>query len=346
MIIDGLQRNNVIIEPCAAQLALTERYILANIHAIFRGVSELRNAIDIIVLKPSSITSSWEDSLSIAERYFSADVLLQKIIAEKTNHLLPHWKKEYPRGMSDIITQIALAYISQLSPSLLDDFFPGLHAFLHQGGVFKCIWGEVKGEYFHSALQLGSLYIDIVKDTIDSHEKKTQWDSLHSCDFSSVQSFERYIYISKLQYDKQFFLNTCLSSLAPVYPLWSCSSRGLLSLEQPLGMSLLAHTTDYHATHSVFKSSGLFAQKLSDMQRCQIKQASMNCLGEPKLFKILKFQETDCADIDSIFTAHRTLSTQEKEIYLSTSLRYTKLINYQLTKAFMMDSKVDRYHMS
>lgn len=41
-----------------------------------------------------------------------------------------------------------------------------LRAFLRAGGSFRQVWGDLRGQYFQNAFQLGSLYIDVANDTV------------------------------------------------------------------------------------------------------------------------------------------------------------------------------------
>lgn len=101
--------------------------------------------------------------------------------------------KAYPLGQC---LEIALAVQQRLrivdEASLPPDAASGLRAFrayLRAGGSFRQVWGDLRGQYFQNAFQLGGLYVDVSNDTVVPTKPKVEILSFEAANFPPSAAF-------------------------------------------------------------------------------------------------------------------------------------------------------------
>jgi len=115
--------------------------------------------------------------------------------------------KPYPLGQC---LEIALAVEKRLrtvaETELPAAAVPGLRAFkafLRAGGAFRQVWGDLRGQYFQNAFQLGSLYVDVSNDTVVPTKPKVEVLPFEAANFVPIRSFTQFRQIATSYSAKQ-----------------------------------------------------------------------------------------------------------------------------------------------
>lgn len=142
--------------------------------------------------------------------------------------------KPYPVGQC---LEIALAVEKALrrvdAASLPVDAAAGLRAlraFLRAGGAFRQVWGDLRGQYFQNAFQLGTLYIDVANDTVTPTKPKVEILPFDEAQFVPIRDFGHFRQIAASYWQDQIYPNHVLPELAPHCPLIHVSKTGSIRL--------------------------------------------------------------------------------------------------------------------
>ncbi|MBF0623133.1 MAG: hypothetical protein HQL54_14545 [Magnetococcales bacterium] len=180
------------------QQALTERYVLPCLDEIDRLMNRYRDQVD----------------LRLAD------------------HARPRpGRKPYPEGYCKEITQQMMADLQKDFAHPQVDCIAKLAEFIRQGGVFKRIWGDLRGCYFQNAIQVGSLYLDVANDTVDITKPRVEILSLADSGFKMIHDISHFVKVATAYWGGQFFPNTVLPMLAPVLPILHVKKSGIVRLE-------------------------------------------------------------------------------------------------------------------
>ncbi len=205
------------------QIQLTEKFVVPNIEALTSGFLEIRVLLDAL----------WRGEKIVHSDASKLQVLIQMVHKQKKMYAAKT-ATEYPIGLCYPISLIAHKYICTCEINDAASPFFALRDFVEEGGVFKVIWGEVRHEYFQTAMQIGSWYFDAANDTVDVHKPKVV-----SCAFSSAESefFEvtsvsQYLQIKENYHECSIYRNTVFPKLAKIFPLLTVANKdGKLSIE-------------------------------------------------------------------------------------------------------------------
>lgn len=142
--------------------------------------------------------------------------------------------KPYPLGQC---LEIALAVEKRLrtveATHLPAEATAGLRAFkafLRAGGSFRQVWGDLRGQYFQNAFQLGCLYVDVSNDTVVPTKPKVEILPFEAANFVPIRSFAQFRQIATSYWQDQVFPNHVLPELAPHCPLIHVSQTGRIKL--------------------------------------------------------------------------------------------------------------------
>lgn len=142
--------------------------------------------------------------------------------------------KPYPLGQC---LEIALAVEKRLrtvkEAALPPQAVPGwraFRAFLRAGGSFRQVWGDLRGQYFQNAFQLGSLYVDVSNDTVVPTKPKVEVLPFEAARFGPVRCFAQFRQIATSYWQDQVYPNHVLPELAPHCPLIHVSKAGRIKL--------------------------------------------------------------------------------------------------------------------
>ncbi|MBY0239223.1 MAG: hypothetical protein K2X55_07910 [Burkholderiaceae bacterium] len=145
--------------------------------------------------------------------------------------------KPYPLGQC---LEISQAVLRQLAPEcvavvpLTGDEAAGLaafNAFRQAGGMLRLVWGDLRGEFFQNAFQLGSLYLDVSNDTVNPAKPKVEILPFEQARLAAVADFRHFARLAARYWKHRVYPNHILPALAPYCPLIHLAPDGTLSLK-------------------------------------------------------------------------------------------------------------------
>ncbi|MBF0471711.1 MAG: hypothetical protein HQL48_10105, partial [Gammaproteobacteria bacterium] len=94
-----------------------------------------------------------------------------------------------------------------------------LQAFFCAGGTVRLVWGDLRGDYFQNALQLGSWYLDVANDTVDPDKPAVEILPFARSGLEAVRDCFHYARIAKRYWQGEIYPNHLFPQLAPYFPL-------------------------------------------------------------------------------------------------------------------------------
>lgn len=142
--------------------------------------------------------------------------------------------KPYPLGQCLEIAQAVQKRLRTVEESSLPteaaQGLRALRAFLRAGGSFRQVWGDLRGQYFQNAFQLGSLYVDVSNDTVVPTKPKVEVLPFEAANFVPIRCFAQFRQIATSYWQDQVYPNHVLPELAPHCPLIHVSKAGRIKL--------------------------------------------------------------------------------------------------------------------
>ena len=92
-------------------------------------------------------------------------------------------------------------------------------AFLASGGALRQVWGDLRGEFFQNAFQLGTLYVDVSNDTVTPTTPKVEILPFAQARFVPIADFQHFARIAQRYWKDRVYPNHVLPELAPYCPL-------------------------------------------------------------------------------------------------------------------------------
>ncbi len=105
-----------------------------------------------------------------------------------------------------------------------------LRAFQSAGGDFRQVWGDLRGQYFQNAFQVGTLYIDVANDTVTPTKPKVEILPFDQAQFVPIRDFEHFRQMACRYWGDEVYPNHVLPTLAPHCPLIHVSQSGRIQL--------------------------------------------------------------------------------------------------------------------
>ncbi len=140
----------------------------------------------------------------------------------------------YPKGYCQEITRTVASRLPAWLDNHDDVVAANLLAFQTAGGVFTEIWGDLRSQYFQNAIQIGTLYVDVANDTVDTTKPKIEILPLAESGFQSVTTFEHFLLVARRYWGGQFYANTVFPHLAPVLPIIHVAPSRKIALKSGL----------------------------------------------------------------------------------------------------------------
>jgi hypothetical protein len=107
-----------------------------------------------------------------------------------------------------------------------------LRAFQRAGGNFRQVWGDLRGQYFQNAFQVGTLYIDVANDTVTPTKPKVEILPFHEAQFIPIRDFVHFRQMARSYWQHTVYPNHVLPALAPHCPLIHVSAQGRITLHE------------------------------------------------------------------------------------------------------------------
>ena len=131
--------------------------------------------------------------------------------------------KPYPLGQCLEIAQAVEQGLRVASEATLSHAaaigLRALRAFQQAGGAFRQVWGDLRGQYFQNAFQLGTLYVDVANDTVTPTKPKVEIMPFDEAGFVPIRDFDHFCQIAVSYWGGKVFPNHVLPQLAPHCPL-------------------------------------------------------------------------------------------------------------------------------
>lgn len=142
--------------------------------------------------------------------------------------------KPYPLGQCLEISTAAQALFRQAdSLALPIDAQSGqaaFAAFQRAGGSVRLVWGDLRGQFFQNAFQVGTLYVDVSNDTVVPTKPKVEILPFERSQLSPVRDYLHFKHIAECYWKDVVFPNHLLPELAPWFPLIHLNSLGNVRL--------------------------------------------------------------------------------------------------------------------
>jgi hypothetical protein len=144
--------------------------------------------------------------------------------------------KTYPLGQCLEISLAVMRLLEQADVSavrLSDAAVAGrtaFAAFRKAGGAFRLVWGDLRGEFFQNAFQLGTLYLDVSNDTVTPTKPKVEILPFEQARLIPVADYRHFARISSRYWKHRVYPNHVLPELAPYCPLIHLAADGVLAI--------------------------------------------------------------------------------------------------------------------
>lgn len=167
------------------------------------------------------------------EAYFKAirhevDVVLHKVFQAKPG-------KPYPLGRCleiSLAAQERLRRGQLIAEGAVANGQSAFKAFLRASGAFRQVWGDLRGEYFQNAFQLGTLYVDVSNDTVTITKPKVEILPFDQAQFVPIRDYGHFQKIAASYWEEQSYPNHVLPGLAPYCPLIHVTPEGRIVLRE------------------------------------------------------------------------------------------------------------------
>jgi hypothetical protein len=199
----------------------------------------------------------------------------------------------YPVGFCYPITQFCFKILHQ---KLQENPQHIVQRYVDKGGVLKIIWGDLRSQYFQTAIQLGDWYIDVAYDAIDRNKPKIRCARFHESDFKDITSFQQYISIKEPYHKGAIYVNNILPELFPHFPFIFVNTEGRISIEESEYVSAMLEDegTDVLTSYLLDES----ALKFLDFEQKEKIKVALSKIGESYVyFPFLKFKEEDVGEL-------------------------------------------------
>ena len=151
--------------------------------------------------------------------------------------------KPYPMGQClEISLAVAQRLQQQVDPAALQlseraaAGYAAFSAFRKAGGQFRRTWGDLRGEFFQNAFQLGTFYLDVSNDTVTPSKPKVEILPFEQARFVPIADFRHFTRIATRYWQHAIYPNHLLPELAPYCPLIHVA---------PSGQVIITEATDY-----------------------------------------------------------------------------------------------------
>ncbi len=114
-------------------------------------------------------------------------------------------------------------------------------AFRKAGGILRPVWGDLRGEFFQNAFQLGSLYLDVSNDTVTRTKPKVEILPFEQARLTPIADYRHFTRLAARYWRHRAYPNHVLPELAPYCPLIHVTPDGQVcimdSSEYMVGMT-------------------------------------------------------------------------------------------------------------
>lgn len=144
--------------------------------------------------------------------------------------------KAYPLGQCLEISLAVLRLLEQADVSAVPlsaaaAGHAAFSAFRKAGGALRLVWGDLRGEFFQNAFQLGTFYLDVSNDTVTRTKPKVEILPFEQSRLIPVADYRHFARISSRYWSHRVYPNHALPELAPYCPLIHVTPDGQVSIK-------------------------------------------------------------------------------------------------------------------
>jgi len=131
-----------------------------------------------------------------------------------------------------------------------------LRDFRRAGGSVRLVWGDLRGEYFQNAFQIGTLYVDVSNDTVTPTKPKVEILPFEQARFSAIRDFRHFSRVAASYWKETAYPNHVLPALAPYCPLIHVAANGRIVLREISDyMILLTRSRGFAPSEAVLRDA-------------------------------------------------------------------------------------------
>lgn len=157
-----------------------------------------------------------------------------------------------------------------------------LRAFQRAGGAFRQVWGDLRGQYFQNAFQVGTLYIDVANDTVTPTKPKVEILPFDEAQFVPIRDFGHFRQIACSYWQHEVYPNHVLPTLAPHCPLIHVSQSGQIFLHDATQYMLAMTRTQGFAPSEAALREPVMPQALFERVRDALQEAGFPLAASPE----------------------------------------------------------------
>lgn len=182
--------------------------------------------------------------------------------------------KPYPLGQCLEISLAVQNFLPRIQPAWLGAAALEGHAayqrFRQAGGLFRQVWGDLRGEFFQNAFQLGTLYVDVSNDTVNPAKPKVEILPFEQANFRAIEDFAHFARLAQRYWQHTVYPNHLLPELAPYCPQIHLHLNGAVTLRDPTKyMVALARSSRFGVSEAYLRSPAM-PQPLFDTLRAAL----------------------------------------------------------------------------
>ena len=144
--------------------------------------------------------------------------------------------KPYPLGQCleiSVAMQECIATFDDASlPPAAASGLRALREFQRAGGSVRRVWGDLRGQYFQNAFQVGTLYVDVSNDTVTPTKPKVEILPFAEAQLNAVRDFRHFAALAARYWGEMAYPNHVLPALAPYCPLIHVGADGRVVLRE------------------------------------------------------------------------------------------------------------------
>ena len=157
-----------------------------------------------------------------------------------------------------------------------------LRDFRRAGGSMRLVWGDLRGEYFQNAFQIGTLYVDVSNDTVTPTKPKVEILPFEQSQLVAVADFRHFSRLAARYWNETAYPNHVLPALAPYCPLIHVTADGRIVLRELSDyMILLTRSRAFAPSEAVLRDAPM-PQALFDRVRAALQGSGQALPDSPE----------------------------------------------------------------
>ena len=194
--------------------------------------------------------------------------------------------KAYPLGQCLEIAEAVYKRLREVRQIALPPHaikgYDAMRAFLRDRGSFRQVWGDLRGQYFQNAFQLGTLYLDVANDTVVATKPKIEILPFEQANIVPIRDFEHFTMVAQRYWQDEIFPNHVLPALAPYCPLLHLSKDGAIRIHDA-SQYMIRMTLDkaFEPSETVLRAAPM-PQDLFDAVREALKGTTLRVANHPE----------------------------------------------------------------